>query len=72
MKTLDENAELVASSVDFLEVAPENWIEVGGRFGRRFRSFAERFTFVCHGLSLSLGGPSPLDMDLLGAIKGVP
>ena len=70
MKTLDENAELVASNVDFMEVAPENWIDVGGRFGRRFRAYTERFPFVCHGLSLSLGGPSPLDMDLLSAIKG--
>ena len=69
MKTLDENAELVASAVDFMEVAPENWIDVGGRFGRRFRGYTERFPFVCHGLSLSLGGPSPLDMDLLAAIK---
>lgn len=69
MKTLDENAELVASHVDFMEVAPENWIDVGGRFGHRFRAYTERFPFVCHGLSLSLGGPSPLDMDLLAAIK---
>lgn len=69
MKTLDENAKLVASAVDFMEVAPENWIDVGGRFGRRFRGYTERFPFVCHGLSLSLGGPSPLDMDLLAAIK---
>ncbi|MDE0422417.1 MAG: DUF692 domain-containing protein [Gammaproteobacteria bacterium] len=69
MKTLDENAELVASVVDFMEVAPENWIGVGGRFGRRFRAYTERFPFVCHGLSLSVGGPSPLDMDLLAAIK---
>lgn len=69
MKTLDENAELVAAHVDFMEVAPENWIDVGGRFGRRFRAYTERFPFVCHGLSLSLGGPTPLDMDLLSAIK---
>ena len=69
METLDENAELVASHVDFMEVAPENWIDVGGRFGRRFRAYTERFPFVCHGLSLSLGGPTPLDLDLLSAIK---
>ena len=25
--------------LDFLEVAPENWIGVGGRQGRRFREF---------------------------------
>ena len=69
MKALDENVELVDTHVDFMEVAPENWIDVGGRFGRRFRAYTERFPFVCHGLSLSLGGPSPLDLDLLRAIK---
>ena len=69
MRTLDENADLVASTVDFMEVAPENWIDVGGRFGRRLRDYTDRFPFVCHGLSLSLGGPAPLDMDLLSAIK---
>jgi uncharacterized protein (UPF0276 family) len=50
-----------ALAVDFLEVAPENWIGVGGRFGRRFAELRERFAFACHGLSLSIGGPAPLD-----------
>jgi uncharacterized protein (UPF0276 family) len=54
---------------DFLEVAPENWIGVGGRLGKRLRWFTERYPFVCHGLSLSLGGPSPLDEHFLGRLK---
>ena len=58
------------SEVDFLEVAPENWIAVGGRFGRQFRALSERYPLVCHGLSLSLGGPQPLDGDFLAALKG--
>lgn len=29
-------------SVDLLEVAPENWIGVGGRPGRQFRELSER------------------------------
>ncbi|MDX1455208.1 MAG: DUF692 domain-containing protein, partial [Gammaproteobacteria bacterium] len=56
-------------NVDFFEVAPENWMagsdqnggELGGRLGRKFREFTERYPFVCHGLSLSVGGPAPLD-----------
>lgn len=56
-------------AVDFLEVAPENWIGVGGRLGRRFRALTERYPFVCHGLSLSLGGPAPLDEALLREIR---
>ncbi|MGD8312940.1 MAG: DUF692 domain-containing protein [Gammaproteobacteria bacterium] len=55
--------------VDFLEVAPENWIGIGGRLGRNFRWFTERYPFVAHGLSLSLGSPAPLDETLLQRIK---
>lgn len=53
---------------DFFEVAPENWIGVGGRFGRQFRAMTERYAFVSHGLSLSLGSPAPLDLELVRAI----
>lgn len=53
------------ANVDFLEVAPENWMRLGGRLGRQFRAFTERHPFVCHGLSLSIGGPAPLDEDFV-------
>lgn len=49
------------ADIDFFEVAPENWIDVGGKFGRAFRALTERIPLICHGLSLSLGGPDPLD-----------
>lgn len=52
-----------------MEVAPENWIGVGGKYGRQFRAFTERLPFNCHGLSLSLGGPSPLDETYLQRLK---
>jgi uncharacterized protein (UPF0276 family) len=55
--------------VDFMEVAPENWINVGGALGRKFRFFTERYPFVTHGLSLSLGSPAPLDEDFLQQVK---
>lgn len=55
--------------IDFLEVAPENWIGVGGSPGRRFRAMTERFPFVAHGLSLSLGSPAPLDEPMLRDVK---
>ncbi|WP_045225644.1 HvfB family MNIO-type RiPP peptide maturase [Methyloterricola oryzae] len=56
-------------AVDFYEVAPENWIRLGGRLGKLFRSLTERVPFVCHGLSLSLGGPAPLDEAFLRELK---
>ena len=55
----------VPDAIDFFELAPENWIDIGGAYGRDLRGFTERYPFVCHGLSLSLGGPSPLDEVLL-------
>lgn len=57
-----------STAPDFLEVAPENWINVGGRFGRQFRELAGRFPVVAHGLSLSIGSREPLDLDLVRAI----
>lgn len=57
------------AAIDFLEVAPENWIGVGGAHGRRLRAFSERLPLLCHGLSLSLGGPAPLDETLLLRIR---
>jgi len=66
---LDEMAQLTRNDVDFLEVAPENWIGVGGRYGKAFSEFAERFPFVFHGLSLSIGSPDPLDEAFVRQVK---
>ncbi|MCH8957933.1 MAG: DUF692 domain-containing protein, partial [Proteobacteria bacterium] len=55
--------------IGFLEAAPENWIGVGGRLGKRFRAFTERYPFVCHGLSLSIGGPEPLDVEFVKQVR---
>ena len=55
--------------IDFMEVAPENWIGVGGKLGKRLRAFTEKFPFVSHGLSLSIGSPAPLDESLVHDIK---
>jgi len=57
------------SEVDFMEVAPENWIHVGGALGKKFRFFTERYPFIIHGLSLSIGAPSPLNEQLVRDIK---
>lgn len=54
--------------VDFMEVAPENWINVGGRLGKQLRFFTERYPFLIHGLSLSIGSPAPLDESLVSDI----
>lgn len=64
--------ELEAScpaGIDFMEVAPENWIGVGGKPGKRLRAFTEKIPFVSHGLSLSIGSPAPLDESLVHDVK---
>ena len=63
LQNLDDDA------VDFFEVAPENWIGVGGRFAYQLRQFTERFDFLCHGLSLSIASPAPLDLGFLSQVK---
>lgn len=59
----------VPECIDFFEIAPENWIGVGGRAGKQLAWFAERYPLACHGLSLSLGGPDPLNEVFLRRIK---
>ena len=53
----------------FIEVAPENWMGIGGHWGRMFRAATEKFPLTCHGLSLSLGSPEDLDWEFLGRLK---
>lgn len=55
--------------IDFMEVAPENWIGVGGRLGKQLRSYTERFDFLCHGLSLSIGSPDELDVTFVKQVR---
>ena len=66
---IDEMKETPPENVDFFEVAPENWINVGGARAKALRQFTERYPLVCHGLSLSIGGPAPLDDDFLLDLK---
>lgn len=57
------------ASIDFLEIAPENWIAAGGKSAKQLDWFLERFPLACHGLSLSLGGPDPLNEVFLKRVK---
>ena len=62
-------ADEIPASVDFMEIAPENWIDVGGRYGHWFRQISEKVPMVCHGLSLNLGGSAPLDEAFLYKVR---
>ncbi|MEQ8325469.1 MAG: DUF692 domain-containing protein [Vicingaceae bacterium] len=54
---------------DFVEFAPENWMGLGGFWGRELERIAEKYPFVCHGLSLSIGSPDELDLDFIHDLK---
>jgi uncharacterized protein (UPF0276 family) len=66
---LDQVLDAPPQNIGFYEVAPENWMTVGGKMGKQFRAITEQHTFVCHGLSLSLGSSDPLDEDFVRNIK---
>lgn len=55
--------------IDFIEVAPENWIPFGGALQRQFAEVAAQYPLICHGLSLSIAGPDPLDLQFLTQLK---
>ena len=65
----DKLKDVAAGEIDFMEIAPENWIHVGGAMGKKLRYFTERYPFLIHGLSLSIGSPAPLDEQLVRDIK---
>jgi len=66
---LDDFCQLQQNEIDFLEVTPENWMGLGGAYGRKLRELAGRYPMTCHGLSLNVGGPAPLDMKFIADLK---
>lgn len=62
-------ADDIPPQIDFMEVAPENWIDVGGQLGRQFQRISEQIPIVCHGLSLNIGGQAPLDEAFIRRVK---
>lgn len=64
----DDLAAAPDGSFDFLEVAPENWIRVGGRYAKTLRALTERVPLALHGLSLNIGGFAPIDLELVNSI----
>ncbi|WP_289170127.1 DUF692 domain-containing protein [uncultured Pseudoalteromonas sp.] len=66
---LDELLAHTPKQIDFMEVAPENWLKLGGRFKKQFKTLTDANNFVCHGLSLSIGSPEPLDIEFVKSLK---
>jgi len=62
-------SEKPPSDIDFYEIVPENWIRIGGSYGKKLRALTEQFSFVAHGLSLSIGSPDPLDVEFIRDVR---
>ena len=66
---LESLCEQRPSAIGFLELAPENWIGVGGKRARALQQLREHYPIHCHGLSLSIGGPEPFDPAYLRRLR---
>jgi len=53
----------------FIELAPENWIGMGGYWKKQLDKAAEKFSITCHGLSLSIGSPDEVDVTFVKQVK---
>ncbi|NNN97960.1 DUF692 domain-containing protein [Vibrio sp. B1-2] len=47
--------------IDFLELAPENWMNMDGLKREQLQQIAKHYPLVAHGLSLSIGDCQPLN-----------
>lgn len=54
--------------LQFIEVAAEQWLGLGGPWGQRLREATQRWPSVCVSRSLSLGGPGRLDTGLVSQL----
>lgn len=53
----------------FIELAPENWMNIGGYWKTVLKKAVAKYPIVCHGLSLSIGSPDPLDVDFIKRLR---
>jgi uncharacterized protein len=57
------------AQIDFLELAPENWMDLGGRKRDQLDRIADRYPLVAHGLSLSIADTEPLNLDFIADLR---
>lgn len=59
----------VRGEIDFLELAPENWMDVGGYKRQCLEQLSEKYPLVAHGLSLSIGDAEPLNIEFVKRVR---
>jgi len=53
----------------WFEIAPENWMDKGGKGRKILENIRADFPIGCHGLSLSIGSPDKVDKNFLKRLK---
>ena len=56
-------------NLQFLELTPSDWFGVGARVGKDLQQLTQHYPTVCLSQSLSLGGPSALDKNMLRDLR---
>lgn len=62
-------AQNLPPSIDWFEIAPENYIGRGGKVRDSFEKITAHYPIIAHGLSLSVGSLDELDWNYLKSLK---
>lgn len=58
-----------SSSIDWVEIIPENYMDLGGKARERLAAASSRFPIVPHGINLSIGSADELNKDYLKSLS---
>lgn len=61
--------EFPFENLDFVEIYPEDWINIGGYFKKQLNKIVKKYPIYCHGQSLSLGSYGELNLKYIDEIK---
>lgn len=68
-RELSEETFAHSSEIDFVEIAPENYMEIGGHARMRLNAALRKFPMITHGLNLSIGSSDDLNFEYLRCLK---
>ena len=57
--------------IDWLEIVPENYMDIGGSARRRLDCALQQFPIVTHGVNLSIGSSDDLNKEYLSSLKSL-
>lgn len=60
-----------SNEIDFVEIAPENYMEIGGASRHRLENAVSKFPIISHGLNLSIGSTDDLNYGYLASLKNL-